>query len=247
MKNPAQSLPILYQDDDLVVVNKRAGLLVHRSLLDRYATEFALQMVREQMGQHVYLVHRLDRGTSGALIFALSQDVARSLAQGFAEGRIDKKYLAIVRGVPQKEIVLDYPLREKLDRKSDAMARRDKPAQSAVTQISHLASCEFQVKVDKYPTSRYSLVRAQPKTGRNHQIRRHLHHLGHPIIGDSTYGSGKHNRFFREKFNVHGIFLACTEMSFVHPKNNQSLRIQAPLGPDFERVAKELGWGGHIG
>jgi tRNA pseudouridine65 synthase len=242
------TLPILYQDNDLVVVNKCSGLLVHRSAIDRHATEFALQTVRDQIGKMVYPVHRLDRATSGALIFALSSEVARTLSGGFAEGKIGKKYLAIVRGVPlQKEISLDYPLKEELDKKSDTMARENKPAQAAVTQFSTLASYEFPVMVDKYPTSRYSLILAQPKTGRKHQIRRHLHHLGHPIIGDVTYGSGKHNRFFRESFKVQRLFLACTELTFNHPTTAKIMQIQAPLAPEFRRVVDELGWSGHHG
>lgn len=241
------SLPVLYQDDDIVVVNKSSGLLVHRSDIDRHATEFAMQMVRDQIGQLVYPVHRLDRATSGALVFALSPEAARELSLEFASGTVSKKYVAIVRGILKEEITLDYPLKEELDRKSDTMARKDKPAQAAVTKFSTLASYEFPVKVDKYPTSRYSLVEARPKTGRKHQIRRHLHHLGHPIIGDVTYGSGKHNRFFRESFKVQRLFLACTEISFSHPKAKTSLTVQAPLAPEFGAVVEKLGWGGALG
>jgi tRNA pseudouridine65 synthase len=243
----SRALPILYHDGDLVVVNKRSGLLVHRSAIDRFAGEFALQTVRDQIGRRVYPVHRLDRSTSGALIFALSAEVARALGQDFAEGRIGKKYLAIVRGIPPKEFALDYPLVEEPDRKADAMAQRNKPAQPARTGFFTLASHEFPVHVDKFPTSRYSLVRAEPETGRKHQIRRHLRHLGHPIIGDVTYGSGKHNRFFRETFKVHRLFLACTEVSFHHPRSRQPLRIRAPLAAEFSRVVERLGWGNHHG
>ncbi|MGE4130767.1 MAG: pseudouridine synthase [Bdellovibrionales bacterium] len=238
-------LPVLYQDDDLIVVHKSSGLLVHRSALDRHAQEFAMQTVRDQIGQLVYPVHRLDRATSGALIFALSSDVARIMSQRFAEGQVVKKYLAIVRGVPSERVTLNYPLREELDRKADTMARRDKPAQTAITHFTTLASYEFQECVDKYPTSRYSLVRAEPETGRKHQIRRHLHRLGHPIVGDVTYGSGKHNRFFRERYQVQRLFLACTEMSFAHPRTEQPLSVRAPLAADFQHVVESLGWGEH--
>ncbi len=235
-------LPILYQDAHLIVVNKPSGLLVHRSAIDRSAREFALQTVRDQVGMTVYPVHRLDRATSGALIFALSSEVARALSKKFAEGQVIKKYLAIVRGIPPKEVRLNYALKEKLDAKSDAMARKNKPPQSAITIVSTLDSYEFPVRVDKYPTSRYSLVGAQPLTGRKHQIRRHLHHLGHPIIGDVAYGSGKHNRFFRELFNTRRLFLACVEVSFVHPKSDKLLRVLAPLAEDFSGVIQRLGW-----
>jgi len=236
------ALPILYQDDHVVVVSKPSGLLVHRSAIDRCAKIFALQMLRDQIAKTVYPVHRLDRATSGALIFALSSDSARALAHQFAHGQVIKKYLAIVRGVPQREIVLDYPLKEELDAKVDTMAQQDKPPQPAITSFSTLASYEFPVMVDKFPTSRYALVLARPKTGRKHQIRRHLRHLGHPIVGDVTHGSGKHNRFFRESFKTKRLLLACTEVSFTHPTTNEKLTVRAPLAEDFRTIVQALGW-----
>ncbi|MGE3682822.1 MAG: pseudouridine synthase [Bdellovibrionales bacterium] len=239
-------LPVLYEDDDLIVVNKSSGLLVHRSSIDRHAQEFALQAVRDQTGRLVYPVHRLDRATSGALIFAFSSSVARFFAAEFAGGRIGKTYLAVVRGFSPVEAVVDHPLKEELDAKSDGRARTNKPAQSAVTFLSTVANHEFQISVDKFPTARYSLVRAVPKTGRKHQIRRHLRHLGHPIIGDVRYGSGKHNRFFRDLLKVNRLLLACTDISFQHPKGNRTVRVQAPLASDFRRVTDLLGWSGHI-
>lgn len=235
-------LPVLYQDNDLIVINKPSGLLVHRSSIDRQATEFALQMVRDQAGRMVYPVHRLDRATSGALIFAFSPEVARHFSQEFAEGRINKSYLAIVRGTAPAEILVDYPLKEELDALSDKMARVDKPAQSAVTHFKNLLTYEFPVKVDKFPTSRYSLVRAAPRTGRKHQIRRHLRHLGHPIVGDVKYGSGKHNRFFRDELKVNRLLLACTELSFQHPRDRQTVCVRAPLAAEFKQVTDRLGW-----
>ena len=238
-------LPILYRDDHLVVVNKSSGLLVHRSAIDRHATEFALQIVRDQLGQNVYPVHRLDRPTSGALIFALSPSVARSLNQEFANTQVTKTYLAIVRGTPALQVTVDYPLKEELDPKSDRQARTNKPAQTAITHFLRLATHEFPVAVDKFPTSRYSLVQAQPKTGRKHQIRRHLRHLGHPIIGDVNYGSGKHNRFFRDQLHVGRLLLACTEISFLHPVSQSPVSIRAPLAEDFQNLLDTLGWQAH--
>jgi tRNA pseudouridine65 synthase len=236
-------LPILYQDQDLIVVNKYSGLLVHRSAIDAKAEEFAVQMLRDQLGQKVYPVHRLDRPTSGALVFAFSSESARHLSQEFSEGRVKKTYLAVVRGVSPSEVIIDYPLKEELDKLADKKAREDKPAQNAITQISTLASIEIPIAVDKFPTSRYSLVKAVPKTGRKHQIRRHLRHLGHPIIGDVSHGSGKHNRFFRDHFQIPRLLLACTEISFLHPKENTFIRVQAPLSEDFKNLIEKLGWG----
>lgn len=240
-------LPILFQDDDIVVVNKPSGLLVHRSAIDRQETVFALQLVRDQLGQRVYPVHRLDRPTSGVLVFALSSENARKLSIEFAEGRVAKTYLAVVRGTPPAEALIDYPLKEELDEKADPWARTDKPSQPAVTAISTLNTIELPIKVDKYPTSRYALVKAQPKTGRKHQIRRHLRHLGHPIIGDVAHGSGKHNRFFRTEFEVNRLLLACTEMSFLHPRESRMVNVKAPLSDEFQALVVKLGWGANLG
>lgn len=238
-------LNILFQDSDVVVVNKTAGLLVHRSLIDRHATEFAMQMVRDQIGQSVFPVHRLDRPTSGALIFALSSENGRFLSQEFEGGRVQKKYLAVVRGYGPEAIRLDYPLKEELDRKSDFRSATDKPKQEAVTRIRTLAKFELPFQVDKFPTSRYSLVEAEPETGRKHQIRRHLRHLGNPIIGDVAHGSGKHNRFFAQNLGSHRLLLACTEMAFRHPRTHEMTRVKAPLAPEFLQVLEKLGWSGH--
>lgn len=240
------NLPILYQDSDLVVVNKTSGLLVHRSAIDRHASEFALQTVRDQLGRRVYPVHRLDRPTSGALIFALSSESARFLANEFALGKVEKTYLAVVRGTPPSNGVVDYPLKEELDAKSDPLAKSDKAAQNAVTAFSTIATHEFPVMVDKFPTARYSLVRATPKTGRKHQIRRHLRHLGHPIVGDVQYGSGKHNRFFKSSFNISRLLLASTALSFQHPTSGGQVRVQAPLADDFMQLMDHLDWRGHV-
>jgi tRNA pseudouridine65 synthase len=240
-------LPILYSDSELVVVNKWSGLLVHRSNIDNGEQVFAVQTVRDQLGKKVYPVHRLDKPTSGALVFALSQSSARNLATEFSEGRVDKTYIAVVRGTPPSEATIDYPLNEELDEKSDQFASINKPAQQAVTIVSTLATIELPVMVDKYPTSRYSLVKATPKTGRKHQIRRHLRHLGHPIIGDVNHGSGKHNRFFRDTYQINRLLLACTEISFLHPKENRKITVKAPLAEDFKSLLKNFNWEQFVG
>lgn len=239
-------LPVLFQDRDLVVVSKPAGLLVHRTALDRGETEFAMQLVRDQIGAQVFPVHRLDRPTSGALVFALSKDMARLMSGEFTERRVEKTYLAVVRGVLREEFVrVDYPLREELDPLADSMADEDKPAQDAVTEVRRLDSVDLPFQVDKFPTSRYSLVRAKPLTGRKHQIRRHLRHLGHPVIGDVNHGVGKHNRFFAEQFGFKRLLLACTAISFRHPLSRETLDIRAPLASDFGEVLTRFGWEKH--
>lgn len=236
------SLCVLYQDEHLLAVDKPAGLLTHRSRIDRREHRFAVQMARDLVGQRVFPVHRLDRATSGVLLFALSTDVARTLGAVFAERRVAKTYLAVVRGWAPGSGRIDHPLKEALCKVADAGIDPDKAAQAAVTEFRCLAAVEIDEPVDIYPTSRYSLVSARPRTGRRHQIRRHLRRLGHPIVGDTSYGQGVHNRFFRNRYDCHRMLLAAASLSLDHPVTGEPLRIQAPLDPVFARVVAALGW-----
>jgi tRNA pseudouridine65 synthase len=240
--NDFEQCPLLYRDEYLVAVNKPSGLLVHRSPIDRHETRFALQTVRDQIGQHVYPVHRLDKPTSGVLLFALSSDIARQLSQQFAEGSVHKRYLAVVRGYCPEEGVIDYALQEQLDRIADKHRRRDKPPQAAVTHFRRLATVELPIAVDRYPQTRYSLVDLRPETGRKHQLRRHMKHIGYPIIGDAKHGKGVHNRFFQEQYRCHRLLLACTGMTILHPVTAEAVELQAPLDPAFQRVLDAFGW-----
>jgi len=235
-------LDILYQDQWLVAVNKPAGLLVHRSIIDRHETRFAMQMLRDQIGQHVYPVHRLDKPTSGVLLFALNSDTARKMNALFADRETEKEYLAVVRGYVDEQGVIDYPLKEELDKKSDRKATQDKEAQDAVTEYQRLATVELPHAVGRYQTARYSLVQLKPRTGRRHQLRRHLKHLFHPIVGDTTHGDGKQNTFFREQFDCHRLLLAAVTLGFIHPETGDSLEIHAPLSKDFSEIVISLGW-----
>ena len=211
------SLDIIYQDEFMVAIAKPPGLLVHRSPIDRHEKRFAVQLLRDQIGQHVFPVHRLDRPTSGVLLFALSADVARLLNQQFANQQIDKTYFAIVRGYSPSDGVIDYALKEKLDKIADKMADQDKPAQEALTSYQTLRKFELPFAVSKYPSARYSLVKLQPKTGRKHQLRRHMAHINHPIVGDTTHGDGKHNKFVREQYDFCSLALTCFSMEVRHP------------------------------
>ena len=177
-------LKVLYQDEYLVAVDKPAGLFVHRSFMDKDEIYFALQLIRDQIGQYVYPLHRLDRPTSGVLLFALTPDVARLMGQAFSERKIAKTYYALTRGHLLNDGVIDYPLKEKLDDLGDKNVSRDKAPQSAKTHYQSIASAVLPVALGKYSSVRYSLIKCQPHTGRRHQIRRHLSHLRHPIIGD---------------------------------------------------------------
>ncbi len=237
-----ETLDILYRDDDLVAVHKPSGLLVHRSEIDRRETRFALQLVRDQLGQWVYPVHRLDRPTSGVLLLALNPEAARALSAAFADGMVKKTYLAVVRGIAPEEGLIDYPLVEEPDRISDRQASKDKGAQPAVTAFRRLAQVELPCPVGRYPSSRYSLLEAHPRTGRKHQLRRHFKHLFHPIIGDTKHGEGRHNRFFREEFDCHRLLLAAIAVEFQHPVTGVLIRVSAPLDPVFAAVVTRLGW-----
>ncbi len=236
------TLPVLYRDDHLIAIHKPAGLLVHRTVLDRHETRFAVQLLRDQIGQHVHPVHRLDRGTSGVLLFALNRDIGRALSKQFETQQIDKTYLAIARGHPDQAGVIDHPLTRQFDdyefRLPDAIGE----AQSAITHFKRLAVTELPYRVDRYPSSRYALLELKPQTGRRHQLRRHLKHLAHPIIGDATYGKGRHNRLFQKIFGCQRLLLACLEMRLTHPLSGKPLTLSAPLAEDFSSIIKQLGW-----
>ena len=232
-------LPILYKDDRVVVVAKPSGLLVHRSPIDRHEKRFAVQMLRDQLGRRVYPVHRLDKGTSGALAFALDREAAHSMAEAFGTRQVRKTYLAVVRGWPDEAGEIDHALAAVRDEYAPATDAAAKPAR---TTFRRLATVELAHRVDRYPTARYALVELQPDTGRRHQLRRHLAHVSHPIIGDSTYGKGRHNRLFAELFGVRRLLLACVRLEFPHPATGETLCVAAPPDGDLDSLAARLGW-----
>lgn len=236
------SLPILYQDDHLVAVNKPAGLLVHRTHLDPHETEHAMQIVRNQLNQWVYPFHRLDKATSGVLLFALDPETGKRMTELFTTGAVTKHYIAIVRGITKEEDHIDYALKEQWDKRGDLRADKDKPAQQASTDYKRLATTELPYPVGRYATARYSLLRVSPLTGRMHQIRRHMKHIFHPVIGDTTYGDGKQNEFFRTHFNCHRLLLHAHSIAFKHPHADMLLQIQAPLDPAFNALLEALDW-----
>ena len=237
-----KTLPILYQDRHLVAVNKASGLLVHRSMIDRHETENAMRTLRDQLGQWVYPFHRLDKPTSGVLVFALDKDTARLMTQAFSEGKASKYYLAIVRGFTKELECIDYPLKDLWDKMTDRKAKRDKPEKASVTKYRRLATVELPHPVGRYSTARYSLIKAAPLTGRNRQIRRHMKHIFHPVLGDTTYGDGKQNDFFRKNFNCCRLLLHAKEIEFIHPYSKQRIHIQAPLDQTFSSIMKALQW-----
>lgn len=239
----ADSLPILYRDEWLIAVHKPSGLLVHRSVLDRHEARFALQILRDQIGRLVHPVHRLDKGTSGVLLFALDRETAALASAAFETQAVDKTYVAVVRGHPPQAGTIDHPLTRRVD---DAERRATDAAQgapqAAVTRFRRLATAELPYRVDRYPSSRYALLELSPQTGRRHQIRRHLKHISHPIIGDATFGKGRHNRLFAELFGCSRLLLACTAMRLVHPRSGRPLQLEAPPADEFRAVLAALGW-----
>ena len=235
-------LPIIYQDERVVAIHKPSGLLVHRSELDRHETRFAVQLLRDQLGRRVYPAHRLDRGTSGVLVFALDKDTARALGGQFERQEVIKTYLAVVRGHPPEAGRIDHALSRRRDDAEWVGERSTDEAQPAVTDFRRLATCELPHQVDRYPTSRYALVELTPHTGRRHQLRRHLKHIAHPIIGDATFGKGRHNRLFQQLFGCHRMLLACVRMQLRHPVDGRILDLCAPPDGEFAAVLAALGW-----
>jgi tRNA pseudouridine65 synthase len=206
-------LPLLYQDAALVIVDKPSGLAAHRGLSnDR---DYVLTRVRDQLGQRVYLVHRLDRATSGALAMVLDPRWVDPLQRAFVGQDVSKRYLALVRGVIAERVDVDYAIPRGEGRNDERVEAR-----TAFRRLGVYAD-------------RYSLVEAVPETGRYHQIRRHLAHLRHPIIGDTNYGDRKENRLFRERFALMRLALHAASLELPHPEDGRRIRVEAPLPPDL--------------
>ncbi|WP_414148173.1 tRNA pseudouridine(65) synthase TruC [Erwinia sp. BNK-24-b] len=235
-------LEILYQDEWLVAVNKPAGWLVHRSWLDRHESVFVMQTVRDQIGQHVFTVHRLDRPTSGVLLMGLSSEVARLLSGQFEQHQMQKTYHAVVRGWLEGEETLDYALTEELDKIADKFSNPEKAPQPAVTHWRALAKAELPVPVSRYDTSRYTLMELKPQTGRKHQLRRHMTHLRHPIIGDSAHGDLRQNRSAAQHFGMKRLMLHASELRLDHPITGEPLVLRAGLDSVWQEMMTTFGW-----
>jgi tRNA pseudouridine65 synthase len=225
-------LTILHRDEQLIVIHKPAGLLMHRSPISR-DTVFVLQTLRNQIGQKVYPIHRLDRATSGVLAFGLSSQMARIVAQQFEDQRVEKEYLALVRGWVDATGRIDHPV---------ADDEGNNQYQDAITDYKRLHTIELPFAVDRYASARYSLVSVSPQTGRRQQIRKHFKHISHHLIGDTTHGNGKHNRFFREQFDIHRLMLTSFRLSLNHPTTRQRLYFQAELEPEWRTLLNAFDW-----
>ena len=225
------TLEILYQDENYVIINKPHGLLVHRTKIAEEQYEFAVQILRDQIGQKVFPVHRLDRKTSGILVFALHSEATKLLTQQFTERTTKKTYWAIVRGFSPEKGVIDKPLKSEKGN-----------LQIAETHYTTLANHVLNIPMGKYPTCRYSLVKIQPTTGRMHQIRRHFNHINHPIIGDYRHGDYRHNQLFIKEFEQNFMYLHAKELTFFHPYKKEFITIKASFRQPFKKIIQLFNW-----
>jgi tRNA pseudouridine65 synthase len=220
------TLTLIYGDEHLVAIDKPPGLLVHRTQLAAGEDEAALQQLRDQLGRTVWPVHRLDRGTSGVLLFALSAEIASALGAMFEGGRMAKRYLALVRGWPAAdEGVVDHPLA-----RDPELPSAGQPLLDAQTHWRVLQRLDWPIATHPhFPTTRVALLEAEPLQGRRHQIRRHLKHLAHPILGDATHGKGPLNRAVAAHLGVNRLWLHAQRLQFAHPVSGAPLTLQAEV------------------
>lgn len=231
MPDPAP-LEILYEDPDFIAINKPQGMLVHRTRISA-DTVFVMQTLRDQIGMPVFTVHRLDRATSGVLLYGKSSAAAELLAAYFREKTIDKKYLAVVRGWTDDQGTVDYAVRDQDKSGAELLP--------AVTHYRTLGRSEAPFSIGyKYNTARFALVEAAPETGRRHQIRKHFAHILHPVIGDKRHGDNKHNRYFWETLQLSRMLLHASQVAFEHPVTQLPVQIQAPVDDLFQQALQLL-------
>ncbi|MBE1159586.1 pseudouridine synthase [Dyella acidiphila] len=227
-------LEILYQDDALIAVNKPAGMAVHRSKMVGNTDVFLIDVLREQVGGTVYLAHRLDRATSGVLLIARSSEVAAALGEQFMSRDVHKQYLAVVRGWPEPaEGIVDYPL---------PGSRETGPRRDALTAYRCMATVEVPIALGRYPQQRYALVLAEPQSGRFRQIRKHMAHIHHPVIGDCQHGRSDHNRLYKQYFSCHRMLLHAWRLHLRHPLDGRPMRLEAPLDDAYRSLLARFDW-----
>lgn len=225
-------MEILYRDEAIAVVDKPAGLMVHDSALARGETDFAADRLRDSLGCRIHLIHRLDRATSGCLLIAFDREVASTLGKQFMSRAVRKRYLAVCRGWPGERFTVDHAL-------DGGPGKPEK--KPAVTQFRRLATGELAEPAAGFETSRYALLECEPETGRFRQIRRHLKHVFHHLIGDTSHGDGRRNQAFR-RLGVHRMLLHARALEFVHPVTGAALKVVAPVDVDYRRALDLFGW-----
>lgn len=220
---------ILFEDDALIAINKPSGILVHRTKISEDQV-FVLQLLRDQIGQRIYPLHRLDRGTSGVLVFGKNSEIAGILSEQFRDKEVGKKYLAVIRGYVDPKGVIDYPLPH---------PRTGLPRE-ALTRYERLEQTELPMAIGRYATARYSLVEIVLETGRTNQIRRHFAHLRHPVIGDKKHGDCKHNKYLDQELGLSRMLLHASSFTFSHPLQGNTITLIAPLDEAFEGALRVL-------
>lgn len=232
MQQQTLKLATLFADEWLAVVDKPAGLMVHDSKLARGETDFAADRLREQFGKPIFLIHRLDRATSGCLLLAFDRETASALGKTLMSQEVEKEYLAVCRGWPQEAFTVDHLL-------DGGPGKPEK--KPATTHFTRLATGELPVPSNGFETSRYALLRCRLETGRFRQIRRHLKHAFHHMIGDTSHGDGRHNLQFRMR-GVHRMLLHASRLSFAHPATGERIAVSAPLDAEWKKAFALFGW-----
>jgi tRNA pseudouridine65 synthase len=233
-----EPLQILYQDAVLIAVNKPAGIPVHRSRLVGRAEAYLVDLLREQVEGRLHPAHRLDAATSGVLLVARDRETAAALGEQFMAREPDKRYLAVVRGWPEPaEALIDYAL---------PGSRPNSERRQARTRYRRLATTTVPIAISRYPEQRYALLEAFPETGRFRQIRKHLAHIHHPVIGDSQHGRSDHNRLFRQHLGCHRMLLHAERISFAHPRSGAPMQIRAPLDSAWQALLERFDWSSHV-
>lgn len=228
----AADLDVLYRDDRLIAIDKPSGLLVHHSHIARDVRTVALQLVRHIVRRRVHAVHRLDRGTSGVLLFALDPEAARDTADLFAARAVRKTYYAVVRGQAPDAGHIDHPLNQS----------KNGERKPATTDFVRRESVELDIPVGRFPSTRYSLLEMTPHTGRRHQLRRHCCHIHHPIVGDTTHGDARHNRLFRRMWSAHRLLLFAARLRFAHPYTGEAIDLRCRPDATLATLCEAFGW-----
>ena len=238
-------MKVLFEDEHLLVVDKPAGLMMHPSWLDRHETDFAQARAEAHAGQKLHTLHRLDRPTSGVLLFGKHPEVARNLLAAFEQRHVYKYYLCIARGWTADSGVIDKALKEELDPIADRYARKDKPPQEAITCFKTIGQTSLPIPVGPYDNARYSLVLVRPVTGRQHQIRKHFRKTYHHLIGDTRYGDGRHNHMVATQFDWRQLALRCVATDVNHPITGQAMAFRSGLTAEWQQLFERWQWQGH--
>lgn len=229
---------VIFEDDYIIAVNKPNNILVHHSKManNQLNEKSLIALLRDKYNKNFYPIHRLDRKTSGVILFAKEKEYVSAFQDLFISNCIQKTYFGIVRGFSPKQIIID----------SDVKGRDALIYKSAITRLETLATIETNIAVTPYNTSRYSLVELQPKSGRLHQLRIHMNKISHPLIGDPKYGDRFHNRMFVNKLGCSNLFLHAKEIGFIHPITQKKLHLKATFNKEWHDILGIFNWISYI-